>query len=143
MADNVTPEKRAKIMRSIISKSTKPELVLRRFLFSKGYRYRKNYNKLPGRPDIVFISKKIAIFVHGCFWHQHKNCEITNIPQSITQLWKEKFTRNKDRDKLNQAKLKEMGWTPIVIWECEILDKNRKVRNMEPILMKINFSPKV
>ena len=140
MADNVTPEKRAKIMRSIISKSTKPELVLRRFLFSKGYRYRKNYNKLPGRPDIVFISRKIAIFVHGCFWHQHKDCEITNKPRSNTTFWKEKFSKNLERDKRNQRDLKKMGWDPKVIWECEILDTNRKARDLSPILSRLNLN---
>ena len=140
MADNVTPEKRAKIMRSIISKSTKPELVLRRFLFSKGYRYRKNYNKLPGRPDIVFISRKIAIFVHGCFWHQHKDCEITNKPRSNTTFWKEKFSKNLERDKRNQRDLQKMGWNPKVIWECEILDTNRKARDLSPILSRLNLN---
>ena len=140
MADNVTPEKRTKIMRSIISKSTKPELVLRRFLFSKGYRYRKNYNKLPGRPDIVFISRKIAIFVHGCFWHQHKDCEITNKPRSNTTFWKEKFSKNLERDKRNQRDLQKMGWDPKVIWECEILDTNRKARDLSPILSRLNLN---
>ena len=140
MADNVTPEKRTKIMRSIISKSTKPELVLRRFLFSKGYRYRKNYNKLPGRPDIVFISRKIAIFVHGCFWHQHKDCEITNKPRSNTTFWKEKFSKNLERDKRNQKDLEDMGWDPKVIWECEILDINRKARDLRPILNRLNLN---
>ena len=140
MADNVTPEKRTKIMRSIISKSTKPELVLRRFLFSKGYRYRKNYKKLPGRPDIVFISRKIAIFVHGCFWHQHKDCEITNKPRSNTTFWKEKFSKNLERDKRNQRDLKKMGWDPKVIWECEILDTNRKARDLSPILSRLNLN---
>ena len=137
MADNVTPEKRTKIMRSIISKSTNPELVLRRFLFSKGFRYRKNYNKLPGRPDIVFISRKIAIFVHGCFWHQHKDCEITNKPRSNTTFWKEKFSKNLERDKRNQKDLEDMGWDPKVIWECEILDTNRKDRDLSTILNRL------
>ena len=139
MADNVTPEKRTKIMRSIISKSTKPEIVLRKFLFSQGYRYRKNYKKLPGRPDIVFISKKIAIFVHGCFWHQHKNCEITNKPRSNTTFWKEKFSKNLERDKLNQRDLQKMGWNPKVIWECEILDTNRNSRDLDIILKKVEL----
>ena len=140
MADNVTREKRTKIMRSIISKSTNPELVLRRFLFSKGFRYRKNYNKLPGRPDIVFISRKIAIFVHGCFWHQHKDCEITNKPRSNTTFWKEKFSKNLERDKRNQRDLQKMGWDPKVIWECEILDTNRKARDLSPILSRLNLN---
>ena len=136
--DFVSKSKRSKIMRSIKSRDTKPEVYLRKFLYANRLRYRVNYKKLPGKPDIVFVSKKLAIFVHGCFWHQHKNCDITNKPRSNTKFWKEKFTKNKERDKLNQAKLKEIGWTPIVIWECEILDKNRKVRDMEPILSQVN-----
>jgi|TARA_B110000116_G_C16737642_1_gene536881 DNA mismatch endonuclease (patch repair protein) len=140
MVDNLTPEKRTEVMKSIISEGTKPELVLRRFLFAEGFRYRKNYKKLPGRPDIVFIKKKIAIFVHGCFWHQHKNCKITNKPRSNTLFWKEKFAKNLERDKRNQKDLREMGWNTIVIWECEILDTNRKTRNLSPILNRLNLN---
>ena len=140
MADNLTPEKRTKIMKSIISDGTKPELVFRKYLFSQGFRYRKNYKILPGRPDIVFIKKKIAIFIHGCFWHQHKNCTITNKPRSNTTFWKEKFAKNLERDKRNQKDLREMGWRTIVIWECEILDTNRKTRNLSHILNRLNLN---
>ena len=140
MVDNLSPEKRTKIMKSIISDGTKPELVFRKYLFSQGFRYRKNYKKLPGRPDIVFIKKKIAIFVHGCFWHQHKNCKITNKPRSNTSFWKEKFSKNLERDKRNQKDLREMGWCPKVIWECEILDSNRKTRNLSPIMNRLNLN---
>ena len=140
MADNLTPEKRTKIMKSIISDGTKPELVFRKYLFSQGFRYRKNYKKLPGRPDIVFIKRKIAIFIHGCFWHQHKNCKITNKSRSNTTFWKEKFAKNLERDKRNQKDLREMGWRTIVIWECEILDSNRKTRNLSPILNSLKLN---
>ena len=140
MVDNLTPEKRSKIMRSIISGSTKPELVLRKYLFSKGYRYRKNYKKLPGRPDIVFVSKKIAIFVNGCFWHQHENCKIANKPRSNTAFWYDKFKKNLERDKRNQQELKDMGWNPIVIWECEILDINRNSKDLNPIVNRLNIN---
>ena len=140
MVDNLTPEKRTEVMKSIISEGTKPELVFRRFLFSLGFRYRKNYKKLPGRPDIVFIKKKIAIFIHGCFWHQHKNCRITNKPRSNTKFWKEKFTKNLERDKRNQEDLRKLGWDTKVIWECEILDTNRKTRNLSPILKKLKLN---
>ena len=140
MVDNLTPDKRTKIMKSIVSDGTKPELVLRKYLFSKGFRYRKNYKQLPGRPDIVFIKKKIAIFIHGCFWHQHKNCKITNKPRSNTTFWKEKFAKNLERDKRNQKDLREMGWRTIVIWECEILDTNRKTRNLSHILNRLNLN---
>jgi len=140
MVDNLTPEKRTEVMKSIISEGTKPELVFRRFLFSLGFRYRKNYKKLPGRPDIIFIKKKIAIFIHGCFWHQHKNCKISNEPRSNTTFWKEKFAKNLERDKRNQKDLREMGWRAKVIWECEILDTNRKTRNLVPILNRLNLN---
>ena len=139
MVDNLTPEKRTKVMKSIISDNTKPELVFRKYLFSKGFRYRKNYRKLPGRPDIVFIKKKTAIFVHGCFWHQHKNCKITNMPRSNTSFWKEKFSKNLERDKRNQKDLKVMGWKIHIIWECEILDKSRNSRNLDVILKKLKL----
>ena len=127
-------------MRSIISDSTKPELVLRNYLFSKGYRYRKNYKKLPGRPDIVFVSKKIAIFVNGCFWHQHENCKIANKPRSNTAFWDEKFKKNLERDIRNQQLLKDLGWDPIVIWECEILDINRNPKDLNPIVNRLNIN---
>jgi DNA mismatch endonuclease (patch repair protein) len=85
--DFITKEKRSKIMKSIKSKDTKPEVILRKFLFNSGLRYRVNYKQLPGKPDIVFVSKKIAIFIHGCFWHQHGDkCEITNKPTSNTTV---------------------------------------------------------
>ena len=140
MVDNLTPEKRTKIMKSIISDSTKPELVLRNYLFSKGYRYRKNYKKLPGRPDIVFVSKKIAIFVNGCFWHQHENCKIANKPRSNTAFWDEKFKKNLERDIRNQQLLKDLEWHPIVIWECEILDINRDSKDLNPIVNRLNIN---
>ena len=127
-------------MKSIISDSTKPELVLRNYLFSKGYRYRKNYKKLPGRPDIVFVSKKIAIFVNGCFWHQHENCKIANKPRSNTAFWDEKFKKNLERDIRNQQLLKDLGWDPIVIWECEILDINRDSKDLNPIVNRLNIN---
>ena len=143
MVDNLTPQKRTKIMRSIISDSTKPELVLRKYLFSKGYRYRKNYKKLPGRPDIVFVSKKIAIFVNGCFWHQHENCKIANKPRSNTAFWYDKFKKNLERDKRNQQELKDMGWNPIVIWECEILDTNRNSKDLNSIVNRLNIKKNI
>ncbi len=143
MVDNLTPEKRSKIMRSIISGSTKPELVLRKYLFSKVYRYWKNYKKLPGRPDIVFLNKKIAIFVNGCFWHQHENCKIANKPRSNTTFWVEKFKKNLERDKRNLQELKDTGWNPIVIWECEILDINRNPKDLYSIINRLNIKTNI
>ena len=119
MVDNLTPEKRTEVMKSIISEGTKPELVLRKFLFSQGFRYRKNYKKLPGRPDIVFIKKKIAIFVHGCFWHSHPGCKYATRPKSNLDYWDGKLKNNVERDKLNQKEITAMGWRSIILWECE------------------------
>ena len=137
--DFVTPVKRSKIMRSIKSKDTKPEIILRKYLYTKGLRYRMNYKKLPGRPDLVFIGNKLAVFIHGCFWHQHDNCKITNKPRSNTKFWEDKFTKNLERDKRNKEELITMGWIPIVIWECEILDINRKTRDLNPLLNKLIY----
>jgi DNA mismatch endonuclease (patch repair protein) len=135
--DFITKEKRSKIMSSIKAKDTKPELHLRKSLFAQGFRYRVNYRKLPGKPDIVFVSRKIAIFVNGCFWHQHKNCKITNIPKSNSEFWANKFKANQDRDKKNVLAIKKIGWNVLTVWECEILDINRKVRNLSSIISKI------
>ena len=128
--DFVSKSKRSKIMKSIKSKNTKPELILRKFLFAQGLRYKINYKKLPGKPDIVFVSSEVSIFVHGCFWHQHKDCEITNIPASNSSFWASKFDANLERDKKNLMEIKKMGWDVLTIWECEILDKNRRPRDL-------------
>jgi len=125
-------------MKSIKSKSTKPEIYLRKYLFSKGLRYRINYKKLPGKPDIVFVSSKLAIFVHGCFWHQHQICEITNIPESNSGFWSTKFEKNIDRDIKNTDAIEKLGWKVIIVWECEILDKNRNQRALGKIYKKIS-----
>jgi DNA mismatch endonuclease (patch repair protein) len=110
-------------MAHVKTKSTKAEVVLRKALYSRGYRYRINYKKLPGKPDVVFIKKKIAIFVHGCFWHQHPNCKYSVFPKSNIEFWEAKFKENKERDKRNIQQLEELGWSVITVWECEI-EKN-------------------
>jgi DNA mismatch endonuclease (patch repair protein) len=134
---SISESNRRKIMQSIRHENTMPEVELRKFLYVCGIRYRKNYGSLPGKPDIAITSKQLAIFVHGCFWHQHRNCRITNFPSRNTKYWSKKFKANKERDKKNQAELVKLGWTPMVIWECEILDINRKVRDLEFVLGKI------
>ena len=108
-------------MSQIKSCDTRPELIVRKYLSSKGYRYRLNYLIL-GKPDIVFVSKKIAIFVHGCFWHMH-NCKNFSIPKSNTEFWKKKLCNNKKRDLFVKKKLKSNGWSCITIWECKIRKK--------------------
>ncbi len=112
-------------MSKICSKDTKPELLVRKFLFSKGFRYRLHLRDLPGKPDIVLPKYKIAIFVNGCFWHGHESCKYYVIPKSNTEWWLNKIKGNKTRDKENIYKLNAEGWKTIVIFECEL--KSSKV----------------
>lgn len=128
-------KKRSEVMSKIRSKNTKPEILLRKALFAKGYRYRINYKKLPGKPDIVLPKYKTAIFVHGCFWHGHekKNCTDSHIPKTNTAYWAEKIRKNKERDIKNIIQIHGIGWKTLVIWDCEIQQKN----NIELIVEKI------
>lgn len=127
--------KRSEVMSKIRSDNTKPEIVLRKALFAKGYRYRINAKTLPGKPDIVLPKYNTAIFVHGCFWHGHekKICSDSHIPKTNTAYWNEKITRNKQRDGRNSALLQSMGWKVMIVWDCEIQQKG----NMENIIRKI------
>lgn len=111
-------------MRLVKSSETKPELQLRKLLFSLGYRYRIHFKALPGKPDIVFTKKKKVIFVHGCFWHQHESdvCRRAKIPKTKVEYWGPKLNRNRERDKENIKKLESMGWSVEVVWECELKD---------------------
>lgn len=107
-------------MSKIRGKDTKPERLLRSALFQLGFRYRTHVNNLPGRPDIVLAKYKTAIFVHGCFWHYHKECREGRIPSSNSKFWKEKLERNITKDKMHFDALELAGWKVIVVWECEI-----------------------
>jgi len=119
VADNHTKEQRSYNMSRIRSKNNAPEEKVRKFLFSKGFRYRKNDKNLPGCPDIVLPKYKTVIFVNGCFWHKH-NCKRFVWPSSNEEYWKKKILRNVERDKVNTKALKELGWNVLVIWECEL-----------------------
>jgi len=127
--DNHTKETRSYNMSKIQSKNSKPEEFVRKFLFSKGYRYRKNVKKLPGCPDIVLAKYKTIIFVNGCFWHMHDGCSRFVLPASNVGYWKNKLLKNKMRDAINIDKLKKLGWHVIVIWECQ-LRKNEREKNL-------------
>ena len=117
-------------MSKISSKDTKPEILVRKFLFSKGFRYRINVKTLPGKPDIVLPKYKTIIFVNGCFWHGH-NCKKGKLPSSNTDFWKEKLFNNKERDAKNSDLLVKLGWKVIIIWQCEIskIDNRTKILN--------------
>ncbi|MCK4829673.1 DNA mismatch endonuclease Vsr [bacterium] len=119
MADIFDKKKRSQIMGRISGKNTKPELIIRKALFSEGYRYRLHRKDLPGNPDIVFPNRKKVIFVNGCFWHGH-SCKKAALPTTNKSFWEKKLTGNKERDKRNLAKLKAMGWKSMVIWQCQI-----------------------
>ena len=121
--DVMSKKQRSRNMFLIKSKNTKPEIIVRKYLFGKGLRYRINYN-IPGTPDVVFPGKKIAIFIHGCFWHLH-GCKYSTIPKTNTDFWKNKLTKNNTRDKLIKNKLTADGWNVYIIWECE-LKKDRE-----------------
>lgn len=125
MADKLTREQRHLCMSHIRSKNTKPELIVRRFLFANGFRFRVNVKRLPGTPDIVLRKYHTAIFVNGCFWHGHDNCSLYVVPKTNADFWISKIQRNKQRDSASAEKLKKMGWHVIRIWECQLSPQKR------------------
>jgi DNA mismatch endonuclease (patch repair protein) len=120
MADIWSKEKRSAVMSKIRSKNTKPEILLRKALFAKGYRFRIHNKKLPGKPDIIFPKYRTAIFVHGCFWHYHADCREGRIPDTNSKFWENKLKKNITRDKKNIEALLSENWKVIIVWECEI-----------------------
>ena len=126
MADTLTPQGRSERMSRIRGKDTGPEMALRRALHAMGLRYRLHVRDLPGRPDLVFPSRKAVVFVHGCFWHQHDGCSIANVPKSNVTYWQAKFMANRARDARTTRRLRALGWRVIVVWECG-LTTNAKV----------------
>lgn len=125
--DKLTKEARSHNMAKIRSKNTKPELLLRKGLFAKGFRYRIHYGIGRVSIDIAFPSKKKAVFVHGCFWHRHENCIEASRPKTNSEMWEQKLERNKERDKSNVNYLKEQGWQVMVVWECELEEMSQKI----------------
>jgi len=125
--DKISPEKRSRNMSHIRAKDTKPELLVRKALFKQGLRYKIHYH-LPGKPDIVFPSKKIVIFIHGCFWHGHK-CKLDHSPKTNKYFWMKKITNNILRDKSTFATLNKLGWKVIIIWECDIENHIKNIIN--------------
>ncbi len=118
--DALTRTQRSENMRRIRSKDTAPEMLVRSLVHGMGYRYRLHAKDLPGRPDLVFRSRKKAIFVHGCFWHQHSGCRDGRLPVSRQEYWGPKLSRNVERDLLHRNSLVRMGWKVLVVWECEV-----------------------
>jgi len=120
MGDNLTKEQRHKNMSHIRSKDTKPEMIVRKYLFSRGLRYRLHVAALPGKPDLVFPKYKTVLFVQGCFWHAHSNCRYAKLPESNQSYWSKKFDRNIRRDNEVKQALESLGWKVYYIWECQL-----------------------
>ncbi len=139
MGDVMTPEQRHKCMARIRSKNTKPEIMVRKYLFARGFRYRKNVRRLPGTPDIVLRKYRTVIFVNGCFWHGHEGCRYSHLPKSNVEFWRNKIERNKKRDLRERVELRRMGWHVIQVWECQLKPKEREMtlRSIEQALYEI------
>ncbi|WP_432380538.1 very short patch repair endonuclease [Duganella sp. P38] len=124
MTDIVPPAVRSRMMSGIKGKNSTPEMLIRRLLFAAGYRFRLHRRDLPGTPDVVMPSRKIAIFVHGCFWHAHQECKYAKVPATRTDFWVEKLQSNAARDQQAVEKLGAMGWRVLVVWECATRDQD-------------------
>ena len=147
--DTLSPQQRHANMAAIRSKDTKPEMIVRKGLWKRGFRYRLNHKRLPGHPDLVLRKYRTCIFVNGCFWHGHKiqftvhssecivNSECCKIPKTNREFWVAKIRRNKERDKEEQRKLAEMGWHCITVWECELKPSKRE-ETLESIAFTLN-----
>ena len=120
MSDKLTPSQRHICMSSIRGKNTKPEILVRKGLHARGFRFRLHNKKLPGSPDIVLPKYGVAIMVNGCFWHGHKGCRYATKPKTNIEFWETKIARNRHRDEVTTAHLEALGWTVITIWECEL-----------------------
>lgn len=139
--DTFTRQERSEIMRRVKSKDTTPERLVQSLLHRLGYRFRLHAAALPGKPDIVLPGRKTVVFVHGCFWHRHAGCRRASTPTTRTEYWMPKFERTVARDRRNRRLLKKMGWTVIVIWECEVGKPDalsRKLKNRIGLRMQDN-----
>ena len=137
MSDHLTIEQRHKNMAAVKSKDTKPEMVVRKYLWSRGFRYRVNNPRLPGHPDIVLRKYRTCIFVNGCFWHGHEGCKYFRMPKTNTEFWERKISRNRERDREEQKQLARMGWHCITVWECELKGERRE-KTLESLEYTLN-----
>ena len=134
MSDAHSPATRSRNMSAIRGKDTKPEMLIRRALHARGFRFRLHNRALPGSPDLVLPKYRAAVFVHGCFWHRHKECKNTTNPKTKKTFWREKFKANVNRDRKAQEELKSMGWKILIIWECELTDLDKVKRFLKESL---------
>lgn len=141
MPDVLTKEQRSRCMAAIKGKDTKPEMIVRKYLFSKGLRYRLHDKKLAGKPDIVLKKYKTVIFIDGCFWHGHDGCNLFKIPKSNQFYWENKIKHNRARDIATNYILTTMGWRVIRIWECELKDSSTRKSYLENLYDQILYPP--
>lgn len=135
MTDVVSPEKRSQMMSGIRAKNTRPEMIVRRALHARGFRYRLHVKDLPGKPDLVFPRYGAVLFIHGCFWHGHA-CPLFKVPSTRTEFWVKKIDRNRENDAKARALLEERGWQVLEVWECEL--RASKKQDYEPIIQKLS-----
>lgn len=133
MTDIKTPEQRSRNMAAIRSSDTKPEMLVRRYLHSMGWRYGLHNKKLPGSPDIVMRRFKTVIFVNGCFWHGHENCKYYRLPKSNTGFWQAKIDKNRARDARDIESLNKLGWRVIIVWECQLKTDERRMQTFREL----------
>lgn len=133
----MTPEQRSRCMAAIKGKDTKPEMIVRKYLFSRGLRYRVNDRKLPGSPDIVLKKYKTVVFIDGCFWHGHEGCRYYRLPKTNTDFWRHKIAMNMARDYASNVDLRIAGWKVIRVWECAVKTKALRAESLEQIYQKI------
>lgn len=133
MTDRLTPEHRSWLMSKVKSKNTLPELRVRKAAHALGLRFRLHRSDLPGSPDLIFPKHRVAVFVHGCFWHRHPGCPRASMPSTEVGKWQAKFKRNQERDAQNISQLSMLGWRPEIIWECETRSKENLARRLKII----------
>ena len=137
MADTMSPQQRHRCMAAIKGKDTKPEMIVRKYLHSLGYRYGLHNKKLPGCPDLVLRKYRTVIFIHGCFWHGHEDCKYYRIPKTNEEFWQKKITRNRQRDIESERLLKQKGWNVITIWECDLKNKDKRKETLSSLSLRL------
>ncbi|WP_352996566.1 very short patch repair endonuclease [Mesorhizobium sp. M1273] len=133
MTDPLSPERRGALMARVKQRNTKPEMTIRQLLHSRGWRYRIHVKNLPGTPDIVFPRRKVAIFVHGCFWHGH-SCKLGSLPKTRSEFWSQKIVGNRQRDDRKRDELQQSGWQVLIVWQCELADQSSMLQRIESFL---------
>lgn len=140
MSDIYSKSKRSNIMSKISGKETKPEVLVRKFLFSRGFRYRKNVEGYPGKPDILLPKFRTVVLIHGCFWHGH-SCNRGKLPEANHEFWREKISKNMERDSRDIFELKRKGWKVIIVWQCEINNKKNRDNRLNNLIEEITSAP--